>query len=167
MSERPGAITFKGNPMTLVGNELGPGDAAPDFELIANDLSEKHLSDYVDKTIILSAVPSLDTGVCDTETRTFNEKAAGLGDDVVVLTVSMDLPFAQKRWCAAAGVDRVITLSDYKHATFGKAYGIFIKELGLLARCIFVIKDGKITYQQLVPEVAEEPDYDAVLEAAK
>ncbi|QNN21165.1 thiol peroxidase [Planctomycetales bacterium ZRK34] len=167
MSERPGAITFKGNPMTLVGNELAPGDAAPDFALIANDLSEKQLSDFTDKTIILSAVPSLDTGVCDVETRTFNEKAAALGDDVTVLTVSLDLPFAQKRWCASAGIDRVVTLSDYKHGTFGKAYGILIKELGLLARCIFVIKDGKITYIQLVPEVAEEPDYDAVIEAAK
>jgi len=167
MSERPEAITFKGNPMTLVGDEVKVGDAAPDATLVANDLSEKKISDFTDKTVILSTVPSLDTGVCATETKRFNDEAAKLGDDVVILTVSKDLPFAQKRWCGAENVDNVVTLSDYKHNTLGTAYGVHIKELGLLARCIFVIKDGKVAYTQLVKEVAEEPDYDAVIEAAK
>jgi len=166
MTERTAAITFKGNPMTLLGDEVVVGQAAPDFALIANDLSEKTLADFAGKTIVLVTVPSLDTGVCDTEVRTFNEKAGQLGDDVVVLTVSRDLPFAQKRWCGAAGVDHVQTLSDYKTGAFGRDWGVEIKELGLLARAIYIIDgQGVVKYTQLVTEVAEEPDYQAVLDA--
>lgn len=168
MTERAAAVTLKGNPKTLVGDELKVGDAAPDFSLKANDMSDKSLADYVGKVKLISVVPSLDTPVCDTETRKFNEAAGKLGDGVVVLTVSVDTPMAQKRWCAAAGVENVVTLSDFKDHTFGPAYGVRIKEIGLLARQIFVVDAGnKITYSQLVAEVAEEPDYDAALAAVK
>ena len=168
MTERPAAVTFKGNPMTLVGNELKIGRPAPAFTLIGNDMKPKTLADYKGKTIVLSTVPSLDTAVCDTQTRRFNAEAASLGEDVVVLTVSMDLPMAQKRWCGAAGVDRVVTLSDYKDHAFGISYGLRIKELGLIARSVSVIdKSGKLTYHQLVKEVATEPDYTPALEAVK
>ena len=168
MTERAAAVTLKGNPMTLLGDELKVGDAAPDFSLKANDMSDKSLGDYAGKVKLISVVPSLDTPVCDTETRKFNEAASGLGDGVVVLTVSVDTPMAQKRWCSAAGVENVETLSDFKDHSFGPAYGVRIKEVGLLARQIFVVDaDDKITYTQLVGEVAEEPDYDAALAAAK
>ena len=168
MSERQGAVTFKGNPMTLVGNEVKPGEPAPDFKLVACDMSEKSLSDFKGKKIILNVVPSLDTPVCDKQARRFNEEAAKLGDDTVVLAVSKDLPFAQKRWCAAAGIDKVQTLSDYKHQNFGQQYGLLIKELGLLARAVLVIdKQGKVQYVQLVKEVATEPNYDEALAKAK
>lgn len=168
MTERAAAVTLKGNPKTLVGDELKVGDAAPDFSLKANDMSDKSLADYAGKVKLISVVPSLDTPVCDTETRKFNEAAGKLGDGVVVLTVSVDTPMAQKRWCAAAGVENVVTLSDFKDHTFGPAYGVRIKEIGLLARQIFVVDAGnKITYSQLVAEVAEEPDYGAALAAVK
>lgn len=168
MTERAEAVTLKGNPMTLVGPELKSGDAAPAFCLKANDMSDKTLADYAGKVKLISVVPSLDTPVCDTETRKFNEHAASLGDGAVVLTVSVDTPMAQKRWCGAAGVDRVHTLSDFKDHAFGPAYGVRIKEVGLLARQIVVVdKDDKVTYVQLVKEVADEPDYDAAIAAAK
>ena len=168
MQERNDTITMHGNPLTLVGDELKPGDDAPDVELLDNDLQPVQLSSFKGKVCILAAVPSLDTPVCDMETRRFNEEAGKLGDQVVVLTVSMDLPFAQKRWCAAAGVQRVITLSDHRGADFGMAYGLLIRELRLLARAIFVIdKAGRIQYVQLVKEVSAEPDYDAVITAVK
>jgi len=164
MTERAGATTFKGNPLTLIGNELKPGDTAPDCELLGNDLSPVTLSSYRGKVCILSSVPSLDTPVCDMETRRFNQEAGSLGDDVAILTISMDLPFAQARWCGAAGVDKVITLSDHRDATFGETYGVLIKELRLLARAIFVVdRDGVIRYVQLVKEMTEEPDYETVL----
>jgi thiol peroxidase len=167
MKERTGEVTMKGNPMTLLGELPSVGSAAPDFTVIDNELNPKSLADYKGKTVIISVVPSLDTGVCDTQTRTFNEKAAALGDDVVILTISMDLPFAQARWCGAAGVDKVVTLSDFNEADFGKNYGVLIKELRLLTRAIFVIdKDGKVAYVQVVPEITTEPDYDAALDAA-
>lgn len=165
--ERPGAITFRGAPLTLVGAELKPGDKAPAFTLLANDLSPVTLDSLAGQVLIISAVPSLDTPICDLETRRFNQEAAALGD-VRILTVSMDLPFAQARWCGAAGVDKVRTLSAHKDEAFGAAYGVLIKELRLLARCLFVVgKDGRIAYVQLVKEVATEPDYAAVLAAAK
>ena len=169
MAERTGLITFKGNPLTLVGNEVKVGQKAPDAELVANDLSVVRLSSLrAGKVCILTSVPSLDTSVCDRETRRFNEEAGKLGPDVVVLTVSMDLPFAQKRWCGAAGVQNVQTLSDYREAAFGNAYGVLIKELRLLARAVFVLdKPGMIRYVELVKEVASEPNYDAALAAAK
>lgn len=168
MAERPGAVTMKGTPLTLVGPAISVGEAAPDFETLNNDLQPVRLSQFKGKTVILSSVPSLDTPVCDMETRRFNQEAEKLGDDVVVLTISMDLPFAQKRWCGAAGVTRVLTLSDHRNASFGQTYGVLIKELRLLARAVFVVgKDGTIKHAQLVKELTEEPDYAAVLNAVK
>lgn len=168
MQERTGVITFKGGGLTLVGQEVKVGQKAPDCTLTAVDLSGVKISSFAGKVVVISAVPSLDTPVCDIQTRKFNEKAASLGKDVVILTVSLDLPFAQKRWCGAAGVDKVQTLSDYKTAEFGKSYGLLIKELHLLARAVLVLdKAGVIRYIQVVPEVASEPNYDAPLEAVK
>lgn len=166
--ERNKAITFKGGPLTLLGNEISVGQQAPNFEVTANDLSTYKLSDDLGKVVVIASVPSLDTGICDIETRKFNELAASLGENVVVVTVSMDLPFAQSRWCGAAGVDRIKTVSDYKAADFGNKYGLLIKELHLLARAVLVVdQEGIIQYYQLVPEVAQEPDYDPVIEAVK
>ena len=168
MAERNGAVTMRGNPLTLVGNELGVGDPAPDIDVLDNDLTPVKLSNYKGKICIVSTVPSLDTPTCDMETRRFNQEAADLGDDMIILTISTDLPFAQKRWCGAAGVDKVDTLSDHRDAAFGEAYGVLIKELRLLARAVFVVdKEGIIRYVQLVKEIADEPDYDAVIAAAK
>jgi thiol peroxidase len=168
MKERTGIVTIHGNPLTLLGPELKPGDTAPDFTLADNDLKPKTLADFAGKTLIISAVPSLDTPTCDMETRRFNKEAASLGADIKILTVSMDLPFAQKRWCGAAGVDAVVTLSDYMTAGFGEAYGVLIKELHLLARAVFVVdKTGTIKYLEIVKEVATEPHYDAALSAAR
>jgi len=168
MQERKGVITFKGNPLTLVGTELKVGDKAPDVTVLGNDLSPVRLSSYRGKVCVVSVVPSLDTPVCDMQTRKFNEAAGNLGDNVVVLTLSMDLPFAQARWCGAAGIDKVTTLSDHRAAAFGEASGLLIKELRLLARAVFVVdQDGIIRYRQLVKEVTTEPDYKAALEAVK
>lgn len=168
MNERSGVITFKGNPMTLLGTELKVGDKAPDFNVVDTALTPVSLATHAGKIRIISAVPSLDTPICDTETRKFNQEAADLPDDVVVLTISLDLPFAQKRWCGAAGIERVVTLSDYRDRSFGQNYGVLIKELLLLARCIFVVDaQGIIRYIQQVPEVTSEPDYAAVIAAAK
>jgi thiol peroxidase len=166
MEEHTGVITMRGNPLTIEGRELKVGDAAPDFEVLDNDLSPARLSSFRGKVCVISSVPSLDTPVCDMETRRFNEEAGKLGEDVQILTVSMDLPFAQKRWCGAAGVDKVTTLSDHRDASFGTSYGVLIKELRLLARAVFVLdREGIIQYIQIVKEVTDEPDYDAVLEA--
>lgn len=168
MNERSGIITFKGNPFTLLGPQLKAGDKAPDFAVVDNDLAPVSLASSTGKIRIISSVPSLDTPVCDTETRRFNQEAAGLPGNVVVLTISLDLPFAQKRWCAAAGIDKVTTLSDYRDRSFGRNYGVLIKELLLLTRAIFVIDaQGVIRYIQIVPEVTSEPDYAAVISAAK
>jgi thiol peroxidase len=168
MNERKGVVTFKGGPLTLVGPELKVGQKAPDAVLTANDLSAVQVSSFMGKNVILSCVPSLDTPVCDIQTRKFNEKAGQMGGDVVVLTVSMDLPFAQKRWCGAAGIDHVKTLSDYKGAQFATAYGLLIKELHLVARAVIVLdKKQTLQYIQIVPEVSTEPDYDKVLQAVK
>ncbi len=168
MTERTGIITFKGNPMTLLGPELKVGDKAPDFTVADNGLAPVTLAGSAGKIRVISAVPSLDTPVCDTETRRFNQEAAALPDNVVVLTVSLDLPFTQKRWCGAAGIERVTTLSDYRDRSFGLAYGVVIKELMLLSRAIFVIDAANtIRYIQIVPEVTSEPDYAAVLKAVQ
>ncbi len=168
MKERAGMTTFKGNALTLIGDEPKVGDVAPDLEVLDNELTPVRLSSFRGRVCVISSVPSLDTPVCDMETRRFNEEAAKLGPEVVILTISMDLPFAQKRWCGAAGVDKVTTLSDHRDAAFGKAYGVLIKELRLLARAVFVVDQaGRIQYIQLVKEVTEEPDYGAVLDAVK
>lgn len=168
MNEREGTVTFQGSPLNLLGNEVFTGNEAPDFQALANDLSPVKLSDFRGKVCIISSVPSIDTPVCDTQTSRFNEEAQKLGDDVVVLTISMDLPFAQKRWCAAAGIENVKTLSDHRDASFGTAFGLLIKELRLLARAVFVIdKQGVIRYIELVPELTNEPNYQAALKAAK
>ncbi len=167
-NERSGIITFKGNPFTLLGPELAVGVKAPDFKVVDNSLAPVTLATYSGKIKVISAVPSLDTPVCDTETRRFNQEAAGLPENVVVLTISLDLPFAQKRWCGAAGIDRVTTLSDYQERSFAAAYGILIKELKLLARAVFIIDaDDTVRYIQIVPEVTNEPDYAAVIAAVK
>ena len=161
-------VTFKGSPLTLVGREVKAGDHVPDFMLTANDMSDLSLQKMKGKVVIIASVPSLDTPVCSAETKKFNEEAAKLGQNAAVLTVSMDLPFAQKRWCAAEGATNVVTASDYKHRTFGEAFGVQLKEWGLLARAVFVVdKAGKIVYSQYVPEISSEPDYAPVLEAAK
>ena len=168
MEERTGLVTLAGNPVTLLGPEVKAGQPAPDVELVANDLSTVRLSSFKGKVGVVIAVPSLDTPVCDTETRRFNEEAAHLGDDVVVLAVSMDLPFAQARWCGAAGAKNVQTLSDHRDAAFGASYGVLIKGFRLLARAVFVVdKQGVLRYTELVKEVATEPDYEAALAAVK
>jgi thiol peroxidase len=168
MQERDGLVTMKGNPITLMGTELQVGDQAPDFVAIDNDLNPVSFDSFRGKVCIISSVPSLDTPVCDMETRRFNDEAGRVGEDVAILTISMDLPFAQKRWCGAAGVDRVQTLSDHRDAAFGQAYGVLIKGLRLLARAVFVVDtEGTIRYVELVKEIASEPDYESVLAAVK
>jgi thiol peroxidase len=168
MTERKDVVTFKGNPLTLVGNPVKVGDKAPDAEVLANDLLPVRLSGFRGKICVICSVPSLDTPVCDTQTRKFNEQATSLGDDVVVLTISMDLPFAQKRWCGSANIKNVQTLSDHNKAEFGNAFGLLIKELRLLARAVFVVDaDGIIRYIQIVDELTHEPDYEAAIKAAK
>jgi len=168
MTERKGVVTFQGEPLTLAGRELAVGDPAPAACLLANDLTEVNLSDFRGKVCVISVVPSLDTPVCDAQTRRFNAEAASLGDDVAILTVSMDLPFAQARWCGAAGIDAVVTLSDHRDAAFGEAYGVLIRELRLLTRAVFVVdREGTVRYRQIVREITDEPDYDAVLHAVR
>ncbi len=167
MIERKGVVTLRGNPMTLIGPELKAGEKAPDFKLLGNDMKPVTLADTAGKVRIIAAVPSLDTPVCDAETRRFNEEAAKL-PGVEILTVSMDLPFAQARWCGAAGVKSVRTLSDYRERSFGPAYGVLIQELQLDARAVFVLdKDNTIRYVEYVQEIAEQPNFDAALEAAR
>lgn len=167
-NERTGVATFKGSPLTLVGPEIKVGDKAPAFTVNKNLLEEASLSDYAGKVKLISVVPSLDTGVCDAQTRRFNEEAAALGDNVVILTISVDLPFAQARWCGAAGVDKVVTLSDYKNRSFGQAYGVLIKEFQLDMRAVFVI-DGNDTvqYVEYLKEMTEHPNYEAAIAAVK
>jgi len=166
--ERKGAVTMRGNPLTLVGPELKPGQKAPAFTATGKGLAPASLEQFKGKVKIISAVPSVDTPVCDAETRRFNEEAGKLPGDVQILTISMDLPFAQTRWCGAAGVDKVTMLSDYKSAEFGEKYGALIKELHLLARAVFVVdKNDTVTHVEYVKEVANHPDYEAALNAAK
>ena len=168
MQERKGVITSRGNPLTLLGPEIKVGDKAPDFRVVDTAMAPVTLADFKGKVKIISAVASLDTSVCDTETRRFNQEAANLPGNVVVLTISLDLPFAQKRWCGAAGIDKVKVLSDYQDRSFASAYGVLIKESKLLARSVFVV-DGSDTvrYVQQVKDTSQEPDYAAALAAAK
>jgi thiol peroxidase len=168
MPERAAAVSFQGGPLTLLGPDLAVGDAAPAFSTVDGEFNAVTLDDFAGKTLLISAVPSLDTPVCAVQTRRFNDEVANLPDDVAVLTVSMDLPFAQGRFCEAEGVDKVKTVSDHVDRSFGLGYGVLIKELGLLTRSVFVVgKDGKVAYKQIVPEVTDEPDYDAALAAAR
>jgi len=168
MASAKRTVTFKGNPLTLEGPELKVGQAAPDCALTAQDLSEVKIASLKGKKVILSVVPSLDTPVCDIQTKRFNQEALKLGEDILIITVSLDLPFAQKRWCQVTGSNKIKTLSDYKTADFGKAYGVLIKELHLLARSVFILDEkGKIRYIQIVGEIGQEPDYAAALSALK
>ncbi|MDO3378838.1 thiol peroxidase [Geoalkalibacter halelectricus] len=166
--ERTGVITFKGNPITLIGPDVKVGDQAPDFRVVDQGLAPVTLADSAGKIRLISATPSIDTGVCDTMVRKFNQAAAALPDNVAVYTISLDLPFAQKRWCGAAGIERVQVLSDYQDRSFGLAYGVLMKELKLLARSVFIIDaQGKVVYREIVAEGTNEPDYDAALAAVK
>ncbi|MDZ4859229.1 MAG: thiol peroxidase [Candidatus Hydrogenedentes bacterium] len=168
MQERTGELTFKGSPLTVLGKQLKVGDKAPGFSLLANDLSPVGLSTDAGKVRVLSVVPSLDTPVCDMQTRKFNEAIDKLGGKVVCYTISADLPFAQKRWCGSAGCNSVKTLSDHRDMSFGDAYGTHIKELRLEQRAVFVVDgNGVIQYAEYVPEVAQEPAYDAPLDKAR
>jgi len=164
-------VTLRGNPFTLAGSEVKVGQAAPDFTAVDNNLQPARLSDAKGKVVILSSVPSVDTPVCDKETRRFNQEAAALGEGIEVWTISVDLPFAQKRWCGAAGVERVKTLSDFRDRAFGQNYGVLLKDgplAGVEARAVFVVgKDGKIKHVEYVSEIANEPNYEAALNAAK
>ncbi|MCQ6278374.1 thiol peroxidase [Bacillus sp. EB600] len=160
-------VTFINKPVTLLGNEIKVGDKAPNFTVLANDLTEVTLNDTKGQVRLISVVPSLDTGVCDAQTRRFNEEASNLGN-VKILTISVDLPFAQKRWCGAAGVENVQTLSDHRDLSFGEAYGVAMQELRLLARAIFVVdSNDTVTYVEYVSEGTNHPNYEAALEAAK
>ncbi|MEG9297143.1 thiol peroxidase [Mangrovibacillus sp. Mu-81] len=160
-------ITFKNNPVTLLGSEVKTGDKAPDFTVLANDLSEVTLNDSKGKVRLISVVPSIDTGVCDAQTRKFNEEATKF-DNVEVLTISVDLPFAQKRWCGANGIENVQTLSDHRDLSFAEAYGVHIQELRLLARAVFVVNSNdEVTYVEYVSEATDHPDYEAAVEAVK
>lgn len=168
MPEIADAVTMKGNPVTLVGNEVNVGDDAPNCTLTAGDLSDFQLSSLKGKKVIVSVVPSLDTGICDLQTKRFNKEASNLGEDVAIITISMDLPFAQNRWCGATGSDQIKTLSDHRSGAFGEAYGLLIKGLRLLARAVFVVDaSGTVRYKELVPEITTEPNYDTALKALK
>jgi len=169
LTERTGLFKFGGADVTLQGNPVGPGDKAPDFGVIrAADGTKVSLKDFAGKVLVIASVPSLDTGVCSTETRRFNQEASNLSSDVNILTVSCDLPYAQKRWCGAEGVDRITVASDHYDTSFGLAYGVLMKEKRLLARAVWVVgKDGKVTYHQLCAAAGVEPDYEQAIAAAK
>lgn len=168
MDKNKEKVTFAGNPVTLVGKEIKPGDKAPAFTAINQELKPVKLADYNGKVIILSVFPSIDTGVCAAQTRRFNKEAADLSDDIVILTLSNDLPFALKRFCGAEGINQVVTLSDHRDVEFGTNYGFLIEELRLLTRGVVVIdKAGVVKYVEFVPEITNEPNYDSALKAAK
>lgn len=168
MNKRKGVVTMEGNPVTLLGNEVKVGDKAPDFTVLKNDLTPFTLKDAGDKIKIISVVPSIDTGVCELQTINFNETASKLGEDVLILTISVDLPFAQQRFCGAKGIDRVITLSDHKDLSFGLNYGFVMEEFRLLARGVVILdRDNTVRYVEYVKEVTTHPDYDKALEAVK
>jgi thiol peroxidase len=167
MKETTGKITSKGNPLTLLGETIQVGDKAPDFTVVGLGLEPVKLSDYDGKVRVLAIYPSIDTGVCQAQNRRFNAEAKNLGD-AVILSISCDLPFAQKRFCAAEGLDNVITLSDHKDVDFGTKYGFLIKELRLLARgTVAIDKEGVVRFVEYVPEVSTEPDYDSALKVVK
>lgn len=160
-------VTFKGNPVTLIGNEVKVGDQAPDFTVLATDLSKVTLADSNGKVRLISVIPSIDTGVCEQQTRKFNEEASKV-NNVEIITISADLPFAQKRWCAGEGLENVKIYSDHREMSFGDAYGVHMKELRLLARSVFVVdSEGKVTYVEYVSEGTNHPDYEKAIEAAR
>ena len=168
MQKLQGSVTMKGDPVKLTGSEVNVGEEALNFVAVANDMSQVQLSSFRGKVVLIASVPSLDTPVCDVETRRFNTEVGKFGNEVVALTISMDLPFAQKRWCAAAGVHNLQVLSDHRAASFGKAYGVLIEDLRLLARAVFVVdRQGNVRYKQLVREITSEPDYQEALTALK
>ena len=168
LNERNGVVNIRGNPVTLLGPDLVVGDDAPEFRVVDGDFNEVKRSDFAGKTVLISAVPSLDTGVCSMQTRRFNEEADRLPENVVALTISQDLPFAQTRFCDTENVKRLKVLSDHVWREFGTRYGVLIKENALLARSIFVISpDGKVAYREIVPELTDHPDYDRALAALK
>jgi thiol peroxidase len=168
MHERTGVTAIDGNPLTLIGPELKTGDRAPDFSVVDNEMNTVSLNDFKSKLLLIAAVPSLDTPVCDIETQKFNSKASALGDDIQILTISMDLPFAQKRWCGANNIDKVITLSDHRQASFGNAFGVLIKELRLLARAVFVLDEKRIIQKIVIlDDVTKEPDYEDIIQSVK
>lgn len=159
--------TFLGKPVTLAGQAVAVGSTAPDFTLTTTDLTKKSLSDFADKVKVISIIPSIDTGICSTQTRTFNQTLSDL-DDTVVITVSKDLPFAQARWCGAQGLENAVMLSDYVDSSFGKAYGVLMEEWQLLARAVLVLdKDNKVVYTEYLDNVNSEPNYDKAIEAVK
>jgi thiol peroxidase len=166
--ERKGIVTVKGNPVTLIGSEIKVGDKAPDFTVVDGDLKEVRLKDFAGKIKVISVSASLDTPVCDMQARRFNQEAAKLPEDVVILNITMDLPFAILRFCTTAGINKVHALSDHRDASFGNVFGILIKEIRLLARSIFIIdKNDVIRYAEIVPELTNHPDYDKALGALK
>ena len=168
MQERNGVVTFKGNPLTLLGPEVQVGQAAAEFMVVDKDFKPVKLSEFAGQVVLISAVPSLDTKVCSIQTKRFNEEAAKLADEITVLTISEDLPFAQGRFCSSEKVEGHKVLSDHVYREFGQKYGLLIKDMMLLARSVWVIgKDGKIKYRQVVGELTEEPDYGAALATAK
>ncbi|MHC0552207.1 thiol peroxidase [Salinicoccus sp. CNSTN-B1] len=160
-------VTFKGNPMTLRGEQVKVGDQAPDFTVLNTDLEQVSLNDFKGKKKLISVIPSIDTGVCSTQTKTFNEQATSV-DNAAVITISNDLPFAQKRWTADEGLENAVTLSDHRDLSFGENYGVVMEELRLLARSVFVLDENdKIQYVEYVPEGTDHPDYDKAIEALK
>jgi thiol peroxidase len=168
IQERADAVLFKGNPATLLGPAIKAGDQAPDFRVVDNALQPVTLASDAGKVRLITVVPSIDTPVCDTMTRRFNQEAAELPAAVAIYTISVDLPFAQKRWCGNAGIDRVRTLSDYQERSFGLNYGLLLKDLKLLARAVYVIdQNDQVAYAELVPEVTAEPNYGAALQAVR
>jgi thiol peroxidase len=168
LPERFAAVTTKGRPLTVIGPELHEGDLAPEWTLAANDQSKVRLSESHGKVRLISVVPSLDTRICDAQTRRFNEEAAALGENVVIITVSAEHPYNQRRWCGAAGIDRVQVLSDHMDMSFGDSYGTHIKEWRLEQRAVFVINgEGRIVYVEYVPEISQHPDYESALDAVR
>lgn len=168
LPQKKGLVAARGNPLTLLGQELKVGDKAPDFQVVDIDLKPVKLSDFHGQVVLLSVTPSVDTGICDLQAKRFNKMATEISGDVVILNISMDLPFALARWCGATGSDKIKTLSDYQDWNFGLQYGLLIKETRLLSRSVWIIdKDGVIQYIQIVPEVPTEPDYNEAFDALK
>jgi len=168
LQEHSGLVTMKGKSLTLLGDSVDVGAEAPDFRVVDADFKPVRLSEFKGKVVLISAVPSLDTGVCSLQTKRFNDEAGKLPGDVVILTISTDLPFAQKRFCEAEKVEHIRVLSDSVWREFGSNYGLLIKDMGLLARCVLVIgRDGRVRYKDLVPELSKHPNYESALKATR